>query len=122
MLAVGANLYQVFLRVTLQVNRWSNTLWVDLYYVIAGLFWLGFFIFMEHLMFSASSRAGLLVPRTLYVCGIEIIVIAIAAIGPGCLSERSDGLNILVVAVELLRGGRHGLVCAAKAACRPSKS
>lgn len=103
-LAVGANLYQVFLRVTMNVNRWSNTLWVDLYYVIAGVLWMGFFIFMEHIMFSASSKAGLLLPRTLYVCGIEIIVIAILQLGLDAYGGVG-WLEILVVAVELIVGG-----------------
>ena len=103
-LALAANLYQAFIQITLQVSRWANTLWVDLFYVLAGLLWLGFFIFMEHLLFSPSSRAGLLLPRTLYICGLEIITIAllqtgIAAYGPAFLS------SLLLPALELPVGG-----------------
>ena len=103
-LMVGSSLYQVFLRVTLQVSRWSNTLWVDLYFVFSGLLWLGLVIFTEHLLFNPSARAGLLVPRALYICGFEIVLIALIQIGLNAYGTFG-WFDILMIALELLVGG-----------------
>jgi hypothetical protein len=76
-IAIGAPLLQAFLVVTLGVNQYSIRFWTQLYYVILGMLWLGFFILIEHLMFSDSSREGLLLPRTLYVVGVELLIMAL---------------------------------------------
>jgi hypothetical protein len=107
----AASLYQVFIRVTLLVNRWSNTLWLNLYYMTAGLLWLGFVILMEHLLMGSESRAGLLLPRTLFCVGIELLVIGLLQMGLQAylpLSWFGIGLALL----EMLAGG--GLIWAAR--------
>jgi hypothetical protein len=80
-IAIGAPLLQAFLVITLGVNQYSIRFWTQLYYVVLGMLWLGFFILMEHLMFSDSSREGLLLPRTLYVVGVELLVMAVLQFG-----------------------------------------
>jgi hypothetical protein len=76
-IAVAANFFQVFLVMTMKVDRWSIRFWVQLYYILAGLIWLGLVIFVEHLLFSESSRDGLLLPRSAFIIGIELIAIGV---------------------------------------------
>ena len=103
LLAVAEGLYQMFLVTTMRVGRYSNTLWLDLFFVLAGLLWLGFVIFMEHVMFSASSHAGLLLSRTLFIVGFELIALALLQFGQNLYGvfSWSDGL---IEALELLAG------------------
>ena len=107
----AANLYQVVLRVTLLANRWSNTLWLDLYYVTAGLLWLGFVILMEHLLLDPESLDGLLLPRTLFAVGIELLVIGLLQMGLQAYLPFS-WLGVGLALVELLAGA--GLIWAAR--------
>jgi hypothetical protein len=102
-IAMGAPLLQAFLVVTVGVSQYSIRFWTQLYYVVFGMFWLGFFILMQHLMFSDSSREGLLLPRTLYVVGLELLVMA--ALQFVLMAYRTlDGLMLLLTVGSALAG------------------
>lgn len=102
-IAMGAPLFQAFMVVTLGADKYSIRFWIQLYYVIFGMLWLGFFILMQHLMFSDSSREGLLLPRTLYVVGFELLVMAVLqfALMP---YRVFDGLVLLLSVGSALAG------------------
>jgi len=103
-LAVGANLYQLFAVYTLQVTRYTSTITIQVYYVTVGLLWLGFLVWMEHFLVTTAPPKGLVWKRSLLVIGLEILVIALIQAGM-MLYLPLDGWQIGLVLVEALLAG-----------------
>jgi hypothetical protein len=102
-IAVGANLFSLFISMTLQVGRYAPQVLIQTYYVVMGMLWLGFFILMEHLLIDKAAQKGLLLPRTLFVIGIELLIIGL--IGLALIFYMHIGLiNDLLTAAELVAG------------------
>ncbi len=106
-IAIGASLFQMFIVVTLRVNHYAIQILIQTYYVVMGLLWLGFFILMDHILIDKAAKEGLLLSRTLYVLGIELLtigVVQLALITYGTFNL----LHVLLMGGELLSGA--GLV------------
>jgi hypothetical protein len=98
----AATFYQVFLVKALLVDRWSITFWLDVFYMLSGLLWLGFFLVMEHLLLGQEAREGLLLPRALFAVGIELLLIGLLQAGLQAYQTFSwlgIGLTVLEVLV-----------------------
>jgi hypothetical protein len=100
-LAVGRELYMAFMLATLQINRWSVQLVNIVYYTIAGMVWLGFFIFLDA-YFSQGASKGLLLKRSLRIVGLELLILfllQLALFGYGYLRP-----NLLTVSLTTGEG------------------
>jgi|GEM_PF-3215755 len=100
---VGAELFGKFAVVTLGATMWSIRFIVQVFYVIFGLLWLGFFMLMEHLLMGEEARAGLLLPRTLYAVGIELLVIGLMQLATLAYLPLSS-VGIVLALIEVLAG------------------
>ena len=53
-LAVGIDPFMLFFRVTLQTSHWADQFLRDVYYMVGGLIWLIFFLYVDHLFNTAN--------------------------------------------------------------------
>jgi hypothetical protein len=74
-IATLATLFQLFIKETIQVNKYSIQILLQTYYVIMGMLGLGFLILMEHLLITSGIRQGLVGVRTLFIVGIELVTL-----------------------------------------------
>jgi len=103
-LFVGGDLYQLFILVTLNVSRWSNTMWLNLYYYVAGVLWLGLIVFSQSILFNASALAGAWLKRGLFICGLELVGIACLHLGVA-VYQPFQAFTLLLIVAEFLAGG-----------------
>jgi hypothetical protein len=73
-LAVGRDPFMLFFRVTLGASHWADQFLNNVYFMVGGLLWLIFFLFVDHL-FNTATAAGRLLRPFLRVIGIEIGVL-----------------------------------------------
>jgi hypothetical protein len=104
---VGFNLFQMLIVVTLRTNHYAIQVLEQTYYVIMGLLWLGLFILMEHVLIDKAAHQGMLLQQTLFVIGIEILIVgllqfSLAFYTPAVLTQ------VLLTGTELVLGA--GLV------------
>lgn len=103
-LLLGGNFYQLFIFHTLHVDRWANTLWVNIYYFVTGMIWLGSIMFMQSFLFNKVNLSGLLLTRSLFIGGIEIMVIGMLHLGINAYAGFQP-LNVLLSCGEVLIAG-----------------
>jgi hypothetical protein len=103
-LAQASSLYQVFLVVTMHVTRYTNSLWLNIFYGLAGMLWLGLSILMEHMLMGPEAQAGLLLPRTLFALGIELLLIGLLQVG-WLFYAPFGWVGLGLALLELLAGG-----------------
>ncbi len=106
-IATGASLFQYFIIMTLRVNHYAIQILVQTYYVVMGLLFLGFFILMDHLLIDKARKEGILLSRTCYVLGIELLAVGLVHLGLISYGPIV-ALDFFLMSAELLSGA--GLV------------
>ena len=111
---VGANFLQAFLVTVYQGAEWTSLQsvqasftvksFMNFYYVLGGILFLGFFFLMENKLITTGVPKKLVLRRTAFALGIELLVLALIQIGM-MLLMRVVQLQVALVAVEVLLGG-----------------
>jgi uncharacterized membrane protein YesL len=103
-MALGHELMMTFLANTLHTGRYMVRLVYVVYYTIAGLVCVAYYILI-HEVLSISAHKGRLLKTSLLIIGIQVLLIGLIQLGLvlyGYLSMQS--LNILIIVIEGLVG------------------
>jgi hypothetical protein len=104
-IVVGGVWFELFAVLTMGATMWTIRFFVQSFYVVTGLLWLGFFILMEHLLMGPAAKAGLLLPRALFTIGIELLLLSAIQIGRvGYGNLKSDWLSWSLIVIQALLG------------------
>ena len=124
----GANFLQAFLVTIYQGAPWTSMQsvqasftvrsFMNFYYVVGGVVFLGFFFLMENKLITTGVPKKLVLRRTAFALGIELLVLALFQIGMMFLMTVVS-LQVVLVAVEVLLGLGLIYIARRKAAILP---
>lgn len=110
---VGGNLLQsvlvlIFQDVAIEAQKtvqatYTVITYMNFYYVICGILFLGFFFLMDYLIVATGVPKKLVLRRTFFTLGIEMLVLALIHLGTILLLSAGQ-LQIALTAVEILVG------------------
>jgi hypothetical protein len=103
-MALGHELFMVFIVNTLKGDHYMVRLMNIVYYMLAGLLCVGYYI-LVHDFLSTSAKKGRLLKSSLLIIGIQILLICLIHLGLLAYGFYPiDSLWILIVMVEGLVG------------------
>jgi len=103
-LALGHELIMMFIVNTLKSGKYIVRLVYVIYFTIAGLLCVAYYIFI-HDFFSTSARKGRLLKNSLLTIGIQVLLIGLIQLGLLLYGYfPMDGLSLLMVTLEGLVG------------------
>lgn len=103
-LALGHELFMMFIVNTLQSGKYFVRLVYVIYFTIAGLLCVAYYIFI-HDFLNISARKGRLLKNSLLIIGIQVLLIGLIHFGLLLYSYFSmDKLSIFTVTIEGLVG------------------
>jgi len=101
-LALGHELLMMFIVNTLKSGRYSVRLVYVVYFTIAGLLCVAYYIFI-HEFLSISARKGRLLRNSLLILGIQVLLICLIHLGLMAYGYFSSSwFSILVATIEAL--------------------
>ena len=103
-LALGHELIMLFIVNTLKSGTYIVRLVYVIYFMIAGLLCVAYYIFI-HEVLSISARKGQLLKNSLLIIGIQVLLICLIHLGLMAYGYfPRDGLSILIATIEGLAG------------------
>ena len=110
---VGANFLQSFMATALKDSEWMhlNTVQstytvrsiMNFYYVLCGILFLGFFVLMEHRLITTGVPKKLVLRRTAFTLGIELLILALFQLAM-MTYLRVVALQVGLAVIEVLLG------------------
>jgi hypothetical protein len=126
--AVGANFLQAFLVTVYQGADWTTLrsvqasftvrTFMNFYYVLGGILFLGFFFLMENRLITTGVPKKLVLRRTSFTLGIELLILALIQTGMMFFMTVIT-LQVVLVVVEVLLGVGLIYIARRKAAILP---
>ena len=77
--------------------------YMNFYYIICGILFLGFFFLMDYRIVATGVPKKLVLRRTFFTLGIELLVLALIHLGTILILPAAQ-LQIVLTAVEILLG------------------
>lgn len=112
-LMVGANFLQSLMATIFADSGWAKTNTIEatftvrsvmnLYYILCGILFLGFFVFMEHRLITTGVPQKMVLRRTAFVIGIELLLLAVFQLAMMAYM-RVVALQVVLAVVEVLLG------------------
>lgn len=92
----GRELYLLIMVNVLGAGKYAIRFWNDVYYILAGIGWLGYFIWVDHSLNQAAGK-GRLVAKVLFMLGVTLLVLALIQVG--LMAYRHIGRGALQIAL-----------------------